>query len=167
VAEPVPEVPSGAGVLEWARAHVAIVAGAAVALVAVVVIVVVLAASSGGGRPTIPPGTIVAHPLTSGYRVTGTVKARTIASITVQVASVDYSSGDARNTVLFPGATVEFDRPAEGTSAIARNGHLIAGPADLHPGDKITVVGEFTEVVVPPGAAHNGYAYIGVEATSS
>jgi hypothetical protein len=164
VADPLPEAPAE-GLLAWARAHVAVVAGAVVAVVAVIVIAVVIVSSSGGGGSTIAPGTIVGRPLTSGYRVTGTVKARGTASITVHVTTIDYSSGDARNTVLFPGATVEFDRPADGSAAMARNGHIIPDPSTLHTGDKITVVGEYTSVVVPPGPAHDGYAYIGVEAS--
>jgi hypothetical protein len=166
VAEPATGGDGTTSILDWARAHVAVVVGGVVAIVVVVVVVIVLVASSGGGSNPIAPGTIVGRPLTSGYRITGTVKSKSAATITVKVATVDYSSGDARNTVLFPGATVEFDRPAEGSAAIARNGHLVTDASSLHTGDKITLVGEFTSVIVPPGPAHNGYAYIGVEASS-
>ncbi len=156
------------GVLGWIRSHgrlVLIGSGVLLALIAAGVIVAVVA-SSGGGGTTIQPGTIVGRQLTTGYKVSGKVKARSDATVTVQVTSVDYASGDPRNAVFFVGATVEFDRPAEGTTAIARNNHIVATPAALHPGDKATVVGEFTSVLVPPGTAHNGYAFLGIEATS-
>ncbi len=151
----------------WTRGHLkAVLVAVGILAAAIAVLVVVLVVTSSGGGQTITPGTIVGRPQTSGYRVSGKVTRRTDASVTVLISAVDYSSGDARNTVLFPGNTIEFDRPAEGPTAVARNGHIVATPAALHVGDRLTLVGEFTSVVVPPGRAHDGYAYLGIEAES-
>jgi hypothetical protein len=155
----------GSRVWSWARSHLAIVAGA-VGVVVVGVVVVVLIAASSKGSPTIAPGTIVGRPLTSGYKVSGKVTAHSATSLTVRISAVDYSSGDARNTVLFPGAIVEFDKPTDGVVAIARNNHAVDTAGALHNGDTVTVVGEFTTVVGPTGGSHPGYAFIGIEASS-
>jgi len=127
---------------------------------------VIVARSSGGG-PSIAPGEIVrTEPLTSGYRVVGKVRKHGAASITVRITRVDSSAGEARNVALIPGKEIVFERPVAGSVTLARNGHLIPSAAGLKDGDTITVVGEFTSVQVPPGAPHDGYSYIGVEATS-
>jgi hypothetical protein len=151
----------------WVRAHLAIVGGAAaVAVVFVIVIVLAVGGSSGGG-PAVAPGSIVGSgPLTSGYRVTGKVVKAAPASVTLSIVSLDASAGEARNVVLRPGAQIEFDKPADGTVALARNGHEITSAADLRRGDTVVLVGEFTSVATPPGPVHQGYAYIGIEASA-
>jgi hypothetical protein len=68
--------------------------------------------------------------------------------------------------VLRPGAQIEFERPADGTVALARNGHEITTTAGIRSGDTVVLVGQFTAVATPPGPARQGYAYIGVEASS-
>lgn len=145
-----------------------VVIGAAAALVVIVVVAVVLAVgSTSGSGPAAAPGSIAGNgPLTTGYRLSGTVKARTATSVTVQISRVDASGGEARNVVLRPGATIEFDKPADGTVALARNGHVVAGLMQLHVGDSVVLVGEFTDVVHPGGPARQGYALIGIEASS-
>ncbi len=152
------------------REHAAAAAGAGVVVVVALVVAVALivgAATSGGSGATVPPGSIVqTGPLTTGYRITGKVKARTAATITVQITSVDFAAPQARNIVLFGGQVIEFVEPAQGVVAVARNGHRLNGPADLHVGDKLTLVGEFTSVIIPPAPAHDGYSFFGVEATS-
>lgn len=90
----------------------------------------------------------------------------TAASLTVRLTSLDFSAGEARNVVLRPGAQIDFERPADGAVALARNGHLITTTTAIHNGDTVKLVGQFTSVVVPPGPVHQGYAYIGVEASS-
>jgi len=160
---------SGLGrALAWARGHLRIVGAAGGAVVVLILIVVIIAAtSSSKSGQTIPPGGIVqSGPLTSGYRLTGLLKKHSADTLTVQIQRVDASAGEARNVVLRPGAEVEFDRPAQGGIAVARNGKVVASPAGLKDGDTVTLVGQFAPVVVPPGPAHDGYAFFGVEATS-
>ncbi len=53
-----------------------------------------------------------------------------------------------------------------GTVALSRNRRLVAGPDKLQVGDTVILVGQFTSVVVPPAPPHEGYSFIGVEATS-
>jgi hypothetical protein len=152
----------------WIRSHLAVVGGtvAALAVVVIIVIAVALSGSSGGGR-AVPAGSIVGSgPLTSGYRITGKVLKATPTTLLVRIASVDYSAGEARNVVLRPDAEIEFVRPADGTVALARNGHEITSTAGIHNGDTVVLVGQFTSVVGAPGPAHQGYAYIGVEASA-
>jgi len=166
------ERPQGWGtrIVGWARDHVAAAAGLTVAAaVAVVVLIVVLvgAASGGGSTPIVAAGSIVqSGPLTTGYRVTGRITARSAASLTVTIATVDFAAPEARNVVLFGGQVIEFEQPAQGVVAIARNGHRVNALTKLHTGDKVTLVGEFTTVGVPPAPAHQGYALFGVEASS-
>ncbi len=152
----------------WIRTHLVVVVGAiAVIVAAVVVLIVVGLSGSGAGGPAVAPGSIVGTgPLTSGYRLTGKVVKVSASTVTVQITSVDFSAGEARNVVLRPGAEIEFDRPADGTVALARNGHLITSVATIHKGDTVELVGQFTSVVVPPGPVHQGYAYFGIEASS-
>jgi hypothetical protein len=162
--------PKEAGIVGWARDHIAAAAGltvAAVVVLVVLVVVLVSATSGGGSSPSVAPGSIVQNgPLTTGYRVTGRVKARAATSVTVTIAAVDFAAPDARNVVLFPGQVILFEEPAQGVVAIARNGHRINAPSDLHNGDKVTLVGEFTAVGAPPAPAHQGYAFFGVEAST-
>jgi hypothetical protein len=161
-----PSARRGRGALAWARSHLAIVAGTAAALVVVVVVLVVVLSSSGGSGPAVVPGAYVqSGPLTSGYRVTGRVKARSAAAVTVTITTIDFAAPEARNVALVPGLVVEFDRPAQGLVNVARNGHRVSGPSALHPGDKVTLVGQFTTVAVPPGPPHDGYAFFGIEAS--
>jgi hypothetical protein len=158
-----------AALVGWARAHIAVAAGVTMAvIVAVVVAVIVLvSATSGGSGAAVAPGSIVqSGPLTTGYRITGKVKARSAASITVQIATVEFAAPEARNVVLFGGQVIEFEEPAQGVVVVARNAHRVSGPAKLHNGDKVTLVGQFTSVAVPPAPAHDGYSFFGVEATS-
>jgi hypothetical protein len=158
-----------AGPLDWVRAHVTLVAGAAagVVILILVVIIVAMSGSGGGGGSSITPGAIVGTgPLTSGYRISGTVTKVGAASLVVKITALDAESADARNVVLQVGSTMEFDRPAEGAVALARNGHRITTASQVHKGDTVVLVGEFTSVQVPPAPAHDGYAYIGVEASS-
>jgi len=136
-----------------------------VLLVIVVVIVVALTSSSGGGAKIVPGSLVGTGPLTSGYRLTGTVKARTLTSISVDITSVDFAAPEARNVVLRPGVTLEFDRPAQGIVLMARNQRRITGPMNLHTGDTIVLVGQFTYVQVP-GPSQQGYAFFAAEATS-
>lgn len=154
--------------MSWARAHLAVVLAAVATVVAVVAVMVAVAvASSGGGGARVAPGSIVGDaPLTSGYRLTGTVLARTVDTIELRITRVDASAGEARNVVLRPGARIEFDRPADGTVALARNGRQVSGPDKLQVGDVVTLVGQFTTVDVPPAPPHPGYAFIGVEASA-
>jgi hypothetical protein len=156
------------GVRRWVRSHLALVGGAAAAVLILLVIVVVLATGgSGNAGPVVAPGSIVGtSPLTSGYRLTGKIVKVTSSTNVVRITSLDASGGEARNVVLRPGAQVEFDRPTDGTVALARNGHEVPAPDKLHAGDTIVLVGQFTTVAVPPGPPHPGYAFIGVEATS-
>jgi hypothetical protein len=150
----------------WIRSHLAVAGAAAVVIVAVVVVIAVAMSGSSGGGRAVPTGSIVGSgPLTSGYRLTGKVVKATPTSLTVRIVSVDYSAGEARNVVLRPGAQIEFVRPADGTVALARNGHEITTTAAIHSGDSVVLVGQFTSVVGPP-ATHQGYAFIGVEASS-
>ena len=161
-------VPARRGLGGWARDHVAAASGlvvAAVVAVVVIIVVIVSAASGGSGSTAVTPGSIVqSGPLTTGYRLSGTVKARTASSVTVTITAVDYAAPEARNVVLFPGQVVMFTQPTEGIVAIARNGHRVTGVGDLHVKDKLTLVGEFTTVGTPPG--HPGYAFYGIEANS-
>ncbi|HZQ56700.1 MAG TPA: hypothetical protein VFA84_01620 [Acidimicrobiales bacterium] len=154
------------GFVGWARDHVAAAAGltvAAVVAVVVVIIVIVSAASGGSGTPTVAPGSIVEHgPLSSGYRITGTLKAKTAAAATVTITSVDFAAPEARNVVLFAGQVITFEQPTQGVVAVARNGHRVNGVAQLHTNDTLTLVGQFTTVGAPPG--HQGYAFFGIEA---
>jgi hypothetical protein len=152
----------------WIRSHLALVVGAAaVVVLAVVVLIVVGLSGSGGGGPTVAPGSIVGSgALTSGYRVTGKVIKVSAASLTVQITSLNFSAGEARNVVFLPGAEIDFERPADGTVVLARNGHLISTTTAIRRGDTAVIVGQFTSVIVPPGPVHQGYAYFGVEATS-
>jgi hypothetical protein len=137
-----------------------------VALV-VAVALVVGAASGGSSGATVASGSIVGSgPLTTGYRLTGTVKARTPTSVTVSITAVDYAAPQARNVVLFQGQVIQFVQPAQGVVAVARNGHRVTGPDKLRVGDKVTLVGEFTSVAAPPAPPHDGYAFFGLEATS-
>jgi hypothetical protein len=152
----------------WARDHVAAAAGltvAAVVAVVVVIVVLVSATSGGPGAPTVAPGSIVqSGPLTSGYRISGTVKAKAATSVTVTITAVDYAAPEARNVVLFAGQVVTFEQPTQGLVVVARNGHRVTGAAQLHPKDTLTLVGQFTTVGAPPG--HPGYAFFGIEASS-
>jgi len=138
----------------------------AVLLVIIIIIVVVASSSSGGGAKIVPGSLVGTGPLTSGYRITGTVKARTAASISVDITGVDYAAPEARNVVLRPSVTIEFDRPAQGIVLMARNQRKITGPLNLHVGDTIVLVGQFTTVQVPPAPSQQGYAFFAFEATS-
>ena len=155
------------GVFPWIRAHLVLVGATAgaVLLVIIVIIVVSVASSSGGGAKIVPGSLVGTGPLTSGYRLTGTVKKRTAASISVEITSVEFAAPEARNVVLRPGVTIEFDRPAQGIVLMARNQRRITGPMALHVGDTIVLVGQFTSVQVPPGPVQQGYAYFAAEAT--
>jgi sulfur carrier protein ThiS len=148
----------------WVREHRRVVFGAgAVLVVAIVVAVLFTVGGSGGGAPAVAPGSIVGNgPLTSGYRLSGVVKARSATTVTVLISRVDASAGEARNVVIRPGATIEFEHPADGTVAVARNGHVVPGTGALHVGDSVVLVGEFTNV----GPGRQGYAFIGIEASS-
>jgi hypothetical protein len=156
----------GSGLVGWARDHVAAAAGLTVAAVVALVVIVILiagATSGGSGSPTVAPGSIVQNgPLTTGYRISGTVKARTPTSVTVAITTVDFAAPEARNVVLFPGQVIPFEQPTQGVVAVARNGHRINGVGQLHLNDTVTLVGEFTTVGAAPG--HQGYAFFGVEA---
>ena len=153
----------------WARDHIAAAAGLAVvaAVAVVVVIVVVVGATSGGSSsPSVAPGSIVqSGPLTTGYRLTGKLKARSATSVTVTIRTVDYAAPEARNVVLFGGQVIEFDEPSQGVVAIARNGHRVDTPTNLHAGDTVTLVGDFTNVG-PQATSRQGYAFFGIEASS-
>jgi hypothetical protein len=134
--------------------------------VVVVIIVIAAALSSSGGSPKIVPGSLVGTgPLTTGYRLTGTVKQRSAASLTVVITQVEAAGAEARNVELRPGARIEFDRPTDGPVSLARNRHLVSGADQIHVGDTVTVVGQFTSVTAG-GPPHQGYAYIAVEASS-
>jgi hypothetical protein len=152
----------------WARDHVAAAAGITVAGVVALVVVVVLivgAATSGSGSPPVAPGSIVqSGPLSSGYRLSGTVKAKTPTTVTVTITAVDFAAPEARNVVLFDGQVVTFEQPTQGLVAVARNGHRVSGAAQLRTKDKLTLVGQFTTVGAAPG--HPGYAFFGIEAAS-
>ena len=158
------------GPATWARNHAAFAAGASVVVLVGLVVAVALvvgAASGGSSGATVASGSIVGSgPLTTGYRLSGTVKARTPASVTVSITAVDYAAPQARNVVLFEGQVIQFIQPAQGVVVVARNGHRVTGPADLHLGDKVTLVGEFTSVATPPAKPHDGYAFFGLEASS-
>ncbi len=131
------------------------------------VIVALALGGSGSSGPAVAPGSIVGTtPLTSGYRLTGKIIKVTASTILVRITSLDASGGEARNVVLRGGAQIEFERPVDGPVALARNGHEVASPDKLHAGDTVVLVGQFTSVVTPPAPAHQGYAYLGVEATS-
>jgi len=153
----------------WARDHIAAAVGLAVAAAVVLVVLVVLligATSGGSSSPSVAPGSIVqSGPLTTGYRITGKIKARSATSITVTITTVDYAAPEARNVVLFGGQVIEFDEPSQGVVAIARNGHRVDTPANLHTGDAVTLVGDFTSIG-PPASSRQGYAFFGIEATS-
>jgi len=160
------EAPAGART--WARAHVRLVVGLALALivaVAAVVAALVVAASSGGQRRIAAGDIVGTQPLSSGYRVTGTVRHHGDASVIVRIARVDTAGGEARNVILRPGADIEFDHPSDGTVAVARNNHLVASALSLHDGDAIVLAGQYTSVVVPPAPPHDGYAYFSIEAS--
>jgi hypothetical protein len=169
-AEPTPPSPKPAappkGVFEWLRAHlVLLVSAIGVVLLIIIVIVVASLASSGGGGTKIVPGSLVGTgPLTSGYRLTGTVKKRTATTISVDITSVNYAAPEARNVDLRPGVTLVFDQPAQGIVLMARNQKRITGAMGLHVGDTIVLVGQFTSVQGPPG--QQGYAFFAFEATS-
>jgi hypothetical protein len=154
----------------WARNHAAFAAGASVVVVVgllVAVALVVGATSGGSSGATVASGSIVGSgPLTTGYRLSGTLKARTPASVTLSITAVDYAAPQARNVVLFEGQVIQFIQPAQGVVAVARNGHRVSGPEKLHVGDKVTLVGEFTSVAAPPAPAHDGYSFFGLEAAS-
>jgi hypothetical protein len=156
-------------VVNWIKSHrwiVAASAGGAIVLI-VVVAVLVSAITSGGSGQKVAPGTLVGNgPLTSGYRLTGKLKHHTADTIVVDITAVTAASADARNVVLRVGVEQEFDRPADGTVQFARNNSIVSSPAAFHDGDTVTVLGEFTSVNVPPGPAHDGYAFISVEASS-
>ena len=155
--------------MTWARNHAALAAGASVVVLVglVVAVALVVGAASGGSGATVASGSIVGSgPLTTGYRLTGTVKAHTPSSITLDITAVDYAAPQARNVVLFGGQVIQFLAPAQGVVVVARNGHQVSGPDKLHVGDKATLVGEFTSVAAPPKPPHDGYAFFGVEATS-
>jgi len=154
-------------VISWIRAHLVLVgATAGAVLLVIIVIVIISVASSGGGGAKIVPGSLVGTgPLTSGYRLTGTVKKRADASILVDITSVDFAAPEARNVVLRPGVTIEFDRPAQGIVLMARNQRKVTGPMALHVGDTIVLVGQFTSVQVPPAPVEQGYAFFAFEAT--
>jgi hypothetical protein len=151
----------------WARAHLRLLAVVAAGLVVVIALVIVVALSAGGGGGTkVAPGSLVGTgPLTTGYRLTGTVRQRTPSSLTLSITQIEASGAEARNVVLRPGARVEFDRPVDGPVMLARNGRLVSGADKLHVGDAVTLVGEFT-AVTGPGRPHQGYAYLAVEASS-
>jgi hypothetical protein len=163
-------VPEGRSnrLVAWARDHVAAAAGLTVAAVVALVVVVVLlvgATSGGSGSAAVAPGSIVqSGPLTSGYRISGTVKARGASSLTVTITAVDFAAPEARNVVLFAGQVVTFEQPTQGLVAVARNGHRVSGVGQLRVKDKATLVGQFTTVGAPPG--HPGYAFFGIEASS-
>ena len=80
-AEPTPPPPpaprKGAG--DWLRTHLVLVVSAigAVLLLIIIIVVVSVASSSGGGTKIVPGSLVGTGPLTSGYRLTGTVKKRT------------------------------------------------------------------------------------------
>jgi len=158
-----------AKVAGWARDHIAAAAGLAVvaAVALVVLVVLLLGATSGGSSPSVAPGSIVqSGPLTTGYRITGRIKARSATSVTVTITTVDYAAPEARNVVLFGGQVIEFDEPSQGVVAIARNGHRVDAPDKLHTGDAVTLVGDFTGVGPPTPASRQGYAFFGIEASS-
>ena len=158
----------GHRVAGWARDHVAAAAGITIAAVVALVVIIVLlvsATSGGSSSPAVPPGAIVGSgPLTTGYRLSGTVKTAATASLTVTIGEVDFAAPEARNVVLVPGQVVTFEQPTQGIVVVARDGHRVRGTAQVHAKDKLTLVGQFTTVGAPPG--HQGYAYFGVEATS-
>jgi hypothetical protein len=155
-------------VVGWARDHVAAAAGLTVAAVVALVVVIVLivsAASGGSTTSAVAPGSIVqSGPLSSGYRITGTIKEKTPTAVTVTITAVDFAAPEARNVVLFAGQVVTFEQPTQGLVAVARNGHRVTGVSQLHVKDKLTLVGQFTTVGAPPG--HQGYAFFGIEASS-
>jgi len=150
----------------WLRAHLVLVVSTigAVLLIIIVIVVVSVASSSGGGTKIVPGSLVGTGPLTSGYRLTGTVKKRTATSISVDITSVDYAAPEARNVDLRPGVPIVFVQPAQGIVLMARNQRRITGAMDLHTGDMITLVGQFTTVQGPPG--QQGYAFFAFEATS-
>jgi len=156
------------GLMAWARDHVAAAAGltvAAVVAVVVIIIVIVSAASGGPSTPTVAPGSIVqSGPLTTGYRISGTVKAKAATSVTVTITTVDYAAPEARNVVLMAGQVITFEQPTQGIVAVARNGRRVGGVTQLHVKDKVTLVGQFTTVGAAPG--HQGYSFFGIEASS-
>jgi hypothetical protein len=157
------------GPLGWVKAHLVVMGGATAAVVvviAIIVAVVVISGSSDQGKAVAPGAIVGTAPLTSGYRLSGKIVKHSAATILVDISRVDSSAGEARNIVIRQGAQIEFDTPADGPVALARNGHEITSPLKLHDGDQISLVGQFTSVVVPPAPAHDGYAFIGVEASS-
>jgi hypothetical protein len=155
--------------MDWARqrAKVLLPVGGVVVLIVIVALVFALSSSSGGSSKIQTGALVGSGPLTTGYRLQGTVKARSADSVTVDITQVDSAASEARNVLLRPGVQIEFDHPRDGPVELARNNHVIATALAIHVGDTVTLVGQFTDVGVPPAPDRQGYAYLAIEAHSS